>query len=58
MKRNQLRDRDDYTRCKHCGQLWPEEQCTINPVDGSFMCPAGCRETFQQPEYESPFNGQ
>lgn len=50
-----MNQRDNYTRCKHCGYLWPEEQCILDDVAG-FLCPNGCKETFNQPPYQSPLN--
>jgi hypothetical protein len=46
-------NRDDFTRCKHCGVLWNDEQCIIDDING-LQCPSGCKEQYQQPDYESP----
>ena len=50
-----MQKRDNYTRCKHCGQLFHEEQCILSEVAG-FQCPNGCKESFEQPPYQSPLN--
>lgn len=50
-------NRDNYTRCKHCGQLFPDEQCILSEVTG-FKCPNGCEESFEQPPYQSPLNNE
>ena len=47
-------NRDKYFRCKHCKQLFPDEQCIIHEIKG-LQCPNGCVEPFIQPSYESPF---
>lgn len=47
--------RDNFFRCKHCGQLSPDDQCLHNEVTG-YQCPNGCKDSYQQPPYESPFN--
>lgn len=49
------RNRDNYFRCKHCGQLWHHEQCILDNVKG-YQCPSGCIEEFVQAPYESPFS--
>jgi hypothetical protein len=47
-------DRDKFFRCKHCGQLFPDDKCFYDEVNG-YQCPNGCKESFRQPPYESPF---
>lgn len=48
--------RDNYHRCKHCKGLFPDEDCIPDTVSGVLQCPNGCRDTFQQPAYESPLH--
>lgn len=47
--------RDEMMRCKHCKKLFPDKDCTLDPILG-LICPNGCKPTFEQPPYESPFN--
>jgi len=49
-------NRDNYTRCKFCRELWHKEQCILDGSKG-YQCPDGCVETFEQPPYVSPING-
>lgn len=49
-------NRDDYTRCKLCKQLFRDDNERRDPVTGAYLCPNGCKETFTQPPYESPSN--
>lgn len=42
-------------RCPWCKGLFPDDQCTLDPVLG-LVCPNQCRPPFVQPEYESPLN--
>ena len=46
--------RDDYFRCRWCKGLFPDAQCARDEVTDAYLCPNGCREPFNQPEYESP----
>lgn len=48
-------NRDNYTRCKQCGQLFADEQCILNETTG-LKCPNGCEKNFEQPPYQSPLN--
>jgi hypothetical protein len=45
--------RDLYTRCKYCKKLSLTDDCILDPIDG-YQCPSGCKETFEQPPYNSP----
>ena len=45
--------RDNYFRCKHCHQIFTDDECFIDPIRG-FLCPNGCEEPYEQPPYESP----
>lgn len=49
------KNRDNYVRCKQCGDLWHQEQCILDNIAG-YQCPKGCVESYQQPSYESPLN--
>lgn len=51
---NKSRNRDDYTRCKICLVLFVTAKAEMNK-DGTYICPNGCVESFNQPPYESPF---
>lgn len=46
-------NRDNYFRCKHCKELFPDEEGIMIEGKG-LQCPKGCVETFKQPDYESP----
>jgi len=46
--------REDYFRCKYCGNLFATEELVLDPVDG-YLCPYDCKEPFYQPPYDSPF---
>jgi hypothetical protein len=48
--------RDDYTRCRHCKQLFLTADATRDPDTGAYQCPNGCKTPFEQPPYESPLN--
>jgi hypothetical protein len=48
-----MENRDNYTRCKQCGQLFSDETCILDDVKG-LLCPNGCVESFEQPAYQSP----
>lgn len=50
-------NRDNYFRCKHCKELYSDEQCILDDVKG-YQCPKGCKEPFIQPDYESPLQQQ
>ncbi len=47
--------RDNFFRCKHCHQLFADEECFID-ADKGIQCPNGCEESFEQPPYQSPLN--
>lgn len=52
-----MKDRDNYTRCKICKELFPDpdpETLTEEEKIKGYQCPRGCVETFKQPPYESP----
>lgn len=50
------RDRNNYFRCKQCGQRFHHSECILDKVKG-YQCPNGCiADDFEQPPYESPFN--
>ena len=49
------RKRDDYFRCPICLGLFPDSECSLDPIKG-YVCPNNCIRTFEQPKYESPFN--
>ena len=48
-------NRDNYFRCKFCGVLWHQNQCVLDEIKG-YECPDGCKETFEQPPYQSPLS--
>jgi hypothetical protein len=48
------KNRDDYFRCKVCKKLYADEECSRDEKTGAFICPLGCVEPYNQPEYESP----
>lgn len=50
-------NRDDYFRCKICGQLFTHEECTLDTIRG-YLCPRGCQVPFKQEDYESPFQDE
>lgn len=47
--------RDEMHRCKYCRVLFADVACVPDPVTGALQCPNGCKESFSQPPYESPF---
>lgn len=49
--------RDDMFRCPYCKQLYPDKDCTQDPITGAFICPKQCLPTYEQPPYESPALG-
>jgi hypothetical protein len=56
MKGVDLNNRDSYTRCKICKKLFATVDAIHDPIKG-YLCPRNCEEPFEQPSYESPFNG-
>jgi hypothetical protein len=48
-------NRDNYHRCKHCKELFHQDQCILDNSKG-YQCPNGCVEPFVQPPYESPLS--
>ncbi len=49
--------RDDYFRCKICGQLFADADCELDP-DKGLQCPNGCVQPFNQPPYELPMQDE
>lgn len=47
-------NRDDYTRCKFCFQLFLDDYGIVDPDTGAIQCPSGCLPSYEQPPYESP----
>ena len=47
-------DRNDYFRCPHCFELFPDEDCEL--TENGYICPNRCEPSFNQPPYQSPLN--
>lgn len=47
--------RDDYFRCPICKKLFADADCDVDPTKG-YICPSGCEKSFDQPDYQSPFD--
>lgn len=52
-----MNNRDDYTRCKICKELFKHEQCVLDPVKG-YLCPRGCEPPYNQEPYEPPIDDE
>lgn len=42
-------------RCKYCRVLFEDVKCIPDPATGALQCPNGCKPSYDQPAYESPF---
>jgi hypothetical protein len=52
-----IMNRDDYTRCKVCKELFLCTPENLDP-DKGYVCPKGCEMPYNQDPYESPFNDE